>query len=276
MRNPLELIINKGGFFWYNIEIICKFMLMEKFKQSLGETFDGVQSLLEKVFDSEKSKETISRIFDSLKKMIGLKTKTDLSVLSSEIESSQASEKLRNSKSAENLVESIEEKDFAKNTMIFGDSIAVGIGQMARGVRKVVAEQGARPSKILNMIKSNFSKIHGKNALVISGFNELPNKKRGVDSAFLSAKKMVREIEQAGGKPVLCTLYPVEYSSISNDDVRDYNQRLRDYAKEKGITLVDCEKEGAKWGKTDGLHLNSDGYKQMWSFIQKEATKKVV
>lgn len=66
---------------------------------------------------------------------------------------------------------------------------------------------------------------------------------------------------------------------LDNDDIKEFNSKLKDLAEEKKVTYIDLYSMLEKDGKLDdeysddGIHLNDDGYRQMFKMVKKYTTK---
>ena len=256
---------------------------MDKFKNFVGEALDEVEGVLGRIFDSVKSRDKLSSLFEKLRSMIGLETRQELDDLKEEVEG--VNDERNEGEQTENLGEDIESSlGFEENTILFGDSIAVGlgaaVGRVGRGKKNLSilnAKSGVPTKLVRKMLESDLPKVGGKNTILFAGFNDLVGGEQGVDRAFENMTAMVKTVKNAGGKPVLCTLFDVSNPRLNSEDIISYNQKLKEFAKENGVVLVDCFEEGGKWSKaSDGLHLTSKGYEQMWGYIKAEVSKQSV
>lgn len=231
--------------------------LKEKFKEFVSEGVDGFEVFLKKVFEKENSRKKIDEIFDKLRGWIGLKTKEDLGKLKDEVMPDKK-EKLTGLKEA--------------NTLVFGDSIGVGFSVASKGYGKLYekfVKSGATSAKIYEFLKKCDAKLGGKSVVLMSGFNDLPDGRSGVDRALKNIQKSIALTKKRGGKPVVCSLYEVDYFRIKNEDIRFYNRELKKIAKEEGVDYVDLELAVKNQTKPDGLHLNVKGYSVAWEEIRK-------
>lgn len=224
--------------------------LFEGVKEVIGNSLDSFQGFLEKTFASAKNKEAINRIFNDLRKMVGLKSKNQLEDLKQEVESGIS-------------------KISGKNTLIFGDSIAVGLSSVVSNLSGGKSVEGLRSSQILRNLKSFIGDMKGKYVPLISGFNDLVGGERFVKPAVSNVEAMVKEVKSKGGVPVLTKLYLPNYKTISKEDVQAYNSQIEAIAKKYNVKLVDLSKANLSLGN-DGLHLTRNGYESMWDFITKE------
>lgn len=69
---------------------------------------------------------------------------------------------------------------------------------------------------------------------------------------------------------ILVSVNPVKnYPTISNDDIESFNEKLSDYAKEKGLQYIDTYSELTESGfsSTDGLHYSNSTYEKIYDII---------
>ncbi len=231
--------------------------LKENFKEFVEVGVDKFEGFLKKVFDSEKSKQGLDKLFNRLREFIGLKTRKDLDDLKNEV-SKEGTESIKNTKE--------------KNTLIFGDSIGVGFSVASKkygGVFEKFVKSGASSSLVLDFLKKYKGDLFGKSVVLMSGFNDLPDGRHGADKALGNIEKSIKLAKRRGGKPVVCSLYEVDYHRIDNEDVVYYNRELKKIAKREGVKYVDLESKLKGQEQPDGLHLNVKGYGLAWDEIRK-------
>lgn len=225
--------------------------LLEGVKGTIGKSLNSFQSFLEKTFASAKSKEAINKIFNDLREIVGLKSKGQLKDLRQEVESKKKPE------------------ISGENTLVFGDSIGVGLSSVISNLSGGKSVKGLRSSQILKNLKSFVGDMKGKYVPIISGFNDLVGGDRFVRSAASNVEAMVKEVRSKGGVPVLTKLYFPEYKTISRENVESYNAEIEAIARRYDVKMVDLSKADLSLAN-DGLHLTNDGYRSMWKFVRKE------
>jgi hypothetical protein len=231
--------------------------LKESFRVFVEEGVNGFEDFLKKIFEKENSRKKIDEIFTKLRSWIGLKTKQDLGDLKQDVVG-EASENLKNKKE--------------ENTLIFGDSIGVGFSVASKKYGKLYekfVKSGASSRQVFEFLKKSSADFNGKSVVIMSGFNDLPGGRSGADRALKNVRRSIELAKKRGGKPVVCSLYEVDYDRINNEDVRYYNNQLKKIAKEVGVDYVDLETQVKGQSQPDGLHMNVKGYGVAWEEIRK-------
>lgn len=231
--------------------------MKESIKSFTEKSIDSFEGFLKNIFDSEKSKDGLSELFNKLRNLIGIKTKKELDDLKQDLAM----------KSNESVSKKKEE-----NTLVFGDSIAVGLSVASRkygSLYEKYVKSGASSSKVHEFLKKYTESLDGKSIVLMSGFNDLPNGRKGADKALNNMKNNIRLCKKKGGSPVLCSLYQTDYFRIKNEDIDYYNEELKKIAKSEGVKYVDLEATLKSQSMPDGWHLNTKGYGLAWSEIRK-------
>lgn len=229
---------------------------MEKPKSFAERGIDSLEGLFEGLFKSAESKEKINEIFNKLRELIGIKTKKELGDLQQEVVS-EMKEKNENSKE--------------ENTLIFGDSIGVGLSVASRKYGRLFekfVKEGASSGKVYDFLRKYTDDLKGKSLVFMSGFNDLPEGRKGAERALKNMRRNIDLAKKKGGNPVVCSLYQTNYFRIKNEDIDFYNSELKKICKNEGVKFVDLESHLAGQKLPDGLHLNSQGYDLAWEKIR--------
>ncbi|MCL2634269.1 MAG: GDSL-type esterase/lipase family protein [Oscillospiraceae bacterium] len=176
---------------------------------------------------------------------------------------------------------------FFENTLFIGDSIMTGIYLYNLiPVKNVFAEIGLAPSTALTATINGNTLIPKSSgfdrAVIMLGANGI--NATNSDDLVESMKVLINRLkaENPGMEIVVLTVTPIgavsSYPHITKVMLDEYNTKLTTAARENGFILIDSgavlkNSDGylaSEYNAGDGLHINSQAYKAILAYVQKE------